>query len=164
MKHDETMAKNQINLLSLRCWTSGEILWRGWQMVMKMVIIPCLLALFHKSECKSKSRQNRPLVCFRTVTEESKLKNRRSWVLLDRPLPTWPGRQAVQSDCLITIFIPLSCPEGGGGLPQKRELGGSQVRGIIRGQPYLTIPYINESFKIISWTGYGVYPAKEYIR
>ncbi len=84
MKHDETMAKNQINLLSLRSWTSGEILRRRWQMVMKMVIIPCLLALFHKSECKSKSRQNRPLVCFRTVTEESKLKNRRSWVLLDR--------------------------------------------------------------------------------
>jgi hypothetical protein len=85
-----------------------------------------------------------------------------------------PKNQSSKIDALgycLTVLCPCgqvdkrySCPKGGG-LPQKRELGGSQVRGIIRGQPYLTIPYISQGFQnYLELHGCDEYPAKEYIR
>jgi hypothetical protein len=48
----------------------------------------------------------------RTFTEAQ---NRRSWMLIDRPLPKQPGRQAIRSDCLITIPTPTGGFFLGGG-------------------------------------------------
>jgi hypothetical protein len=62
------------------------------------------------------------LLLLRTVSEESIAQNRGLWVSLDCPFPTRPGRQAIQSDCLITISIAFG-RGGGGWLPQKREDG-----------------------------------------
>jgi len=51
------------------------------------------------------------------------------WVFPDRPVPTLPGRQAIQSDCLITIPTPYHAWRGGRGMPIEGE-GGSQVQKI----------------------------------
>ncbi len=113
-------------------------------------MIPCPWALIHKSECQSKSRQNRPHGCLsEQLLKNQSSKHRRSWESLDRPLVTWPGRQVIRSDCLITISIPYQVLRGGGGgLPQKGRGGGFpclNTKPDNNGQPYLTIPYTSQS-------------------
>jgi hypothetical protein len=80
----------------------------------------------------------------RTVTEESKLKNRFSWVLLDRPLPTWPGRRAIRS-----------VVRGGGGVREKGSGGfsGPRDKPDTDSQLYITVPCIIEGFQnnILNW-------------
>ncbi len=119
----------------------------------KARIFPLLFLLqeyfaVYKIKCQSKSRQNQRLL-LKTVTEESKLTNRHSLVPLDRTLPTRPGRQAIRSDCLITISIPYHVAKGGG-CHRKRGGGGfsgSNYKPDTDSQTYPTIPCTGQGFK-----------------
>jgi hypothetical protein len=82
-----------------------------------------------QSECQNKPKAKLTAwLLIRTVTEESKAENRCSWVLLDRPLPTRPGRKVIRSDC---PSFPYPITFWGGGLPTEGG-GGSQVQKISR--------------------------------
>jgi hypothetical protein len=93
---------------------------------MKMVMIPCLRALIYKANANK----------IPSKTDCSVASQNR--VSLDHPPPTWPGRQAIQLDCLITIPTPdtLHSLRGGeGGLATERKGGGgwgSQVKKMSR--------------------------------
>ncbi len=116
---------------------------------MKTVMFPGAWALIHKSECQSKSRQNRPYtrLLLRTVTEESKLINIRSWIPLDHPLPTWPGRQAIWS--LWSPFPYRFMSQGGGGCHRRGgRFSGLNDKPDTDGQSCLTIPYTSQGFQI----------------
>jgi hypothetical protein len=67
------------------------------------------------------------LLRLRTVTEESKLTNKLSKVSFDRPPPTRPGRQAIWSNCIITVSLPYNVPWGGGGPKGKEGVSGSEL-------------------------------------
>jgi hypothetical protein len=93
------------------------------------------------------AKQDRPFGCFsEQLLKNLKLKIRPSWVLLDCPGPTRPGRQAIGSDFLITISIPHHIP--GGGVPQKGGgFSGSNEKPDTDGIPHLTISYTSQGFQ-----------------
>ncbi len=91
----------------------------------------------------------------RTATEEAKLK---TWVLLDCPLLTRPGRQTIRSNYFISIFIPCHVQRGGEGGCNRKGWGvlrseyQAGYRWSTRPNPtqsYPTIPYTSPDFQII---------------
>ncbi len=118
MKLSKTMAKKQNKLLSLWCWTSGEIPWRWWQMVTigdeNGDDFVSMSTYWKKRMPIQIQAEPTTQLLLRTVTEESKLTNRSSWVSPDCHLPTRPDRQTIWWDCQINISISNHVPRGWG--------------------------------------------------
>ncbi len=134
VKLGKTMEKKQ-NLLHSRVEQVvrfSKMMTCGDDNLCKMVMILFLWILIHKNKCRSKTRQNWPLGCFaeKLLKNQSSKIYRHSQVSLDRCLSTRPGRQAIQSNCFITISIHYHIPRGGGkgrGVATERCGRGSQV-------------------------------------
>jgi len=88
----------------------------------KMMIL-CFWALIHKANANKIHANSTAQSLPRTYTEESKAQARRSWVSLDCPPPTLPGRQEIRSDCLITSPTPCHVRGGGRGVCQQKRGG-----------------------------------------
>ncbi len=149
-KLDETMAlwSSKTTYFHSRVETSGEITQRWWTVgddrCRKGGRVRVHEHLFTKQMPIQIQAKQTPRLLLRTITETLKLKNRRSCVPPDHLLYTRPGKQAISSDCLITISIPYLV-RGGGGCHRKGggRFSGPNDKPDTDCQMYLTISYTN---------------------